>query len=127
MSESLLSSEENEDINHYQLQATALLNRNDFLKQRDNEIKDIHKISGMINGLSEEMKKNVYEGGLKINNIEENIDNTVQNAFKAEKEINNAKKIEYKNRKKLCCILWIAIFIIAAIISLIFLIFRNML
>ena len=81
----------------------------------------------MINGLSEEMKKNVYEGGLKINNIEENIDNTVQNAYKAEKEINNAKKIESKNRKKLCCILWIAIFIIAAIISLIVLIFRNML
>jgi len=127
MSESLLPPEENEDINHYQLQATALLNRNDFLKQRDNEIKDIHKISGMINGLSEEMKKNVYEGGLKINNIEENIDNTVQNAYKAEKEINNAKKIEAKNRKKLCCILWIAIFIIAAIISLIVLIFRNML
>ena len=127
MSESLLPPEENEDINHYQLQATALLNRNDFLKQRDNEIKDIHKISGMINGLSEEMKKNVYEGGLKINNIEENIDNTVQNAYKAEKEINNAKKIEAKNKKKLCCILWIAIFIIAAIISLIVLIFRNML
>ena len=58
MSESLLPPEDNEEINQYQLQATALLNRNDFLNQRDNEIKDIHKISGMINGLSEEMKKN---------------------------------------------------------------------
>ena len=57
MSESLLPPEDNEEINQYQLQATALLNRNDFLNQRDNEIKDIHKISGMINGLSEEMKK----------------------------------------------------------------------
>jgi len=126
MSESLLPPEENEDLNHYQLQATALLNRNDFLNQRDNEIKSIHKISGMINGLSEEMKKNVYEGGLKINTIEENIDHTVQNAYKAEQEINKAKKIESKNRKKLCCIFWIVIFIIAAIISLIILIFRNM-
>ena len=125
MSESLLPPEDNEEINQYQLQATALLNRNDFLNQRDNEIKDIHKISGMINGLSEEMKKNVYEGGLKLNTIEENVEHTVQNAYKAEREIDKAKKIESKNRKKLCCILWIAIFIIVAIISLIFLIFRN--
>ena len=72
-----------------------------------------------------ELEKNVYEGGLKLNTIEENVEHTVQNAYKAEREIDKAKKIESKNRKKLCCILWIAIFIIVAIISLIFLIFRN--
>ena len=131
MSESLLPPEENEEANNeeanqYKLQATALLNRNDFLNERDKEIKGIHKISGMINGLSEEMKKNVYEGGINLNSIEEHVENTAQNAEKAEEEINKAKKIEAGNRKKLCCILWIAIFVVLAVIGLIYLIFRNM-
>ena len=126
MSESLLPPDENEEANQYKLQATALLNRNDFLNERDKEIKGIHKISGMINGLSEEMKKNVYEGGINLNSIEEHVENTAQNAEKAEEEINKAKKIEAGNRKKLCCILWIAIFVVLAVIGLIYLIFRNM-
>ena len=126
MSESLLPPEENEEANQYKLQATALLNRNDFLNERNKEIKGIHKISGMINGLSEEMKKNVYEGGIKLNSIEEHVENTAQNAEKAEEEINKAKKIEAGNRKKLCCILWIAIFVVLAVIALIYIIIRNM-
>ena len=131
MSESLLPPEENEEANNeeanqYKLQATALLNRNDFLNERDKEIKGIHKISGMINGLSEEMKKNVYEGGINLNSIEEHVENTAQNAEKAEEEINKAKKIEAGNRKKLCCILWIAIFVVLAVIALIYIIIRNM-
>ena len=126
MSESLLPPDENEEANQYKLQATALLNRNDFLNERNKEIKGIHKISGMINGLSEEMKKNVYEGGIKLNSIEEHVENTAQNAEKAEEEINKAKKIEAGNRKKLCCILWIAIFVVLAVIALIYIIIRNM-
>ena len=126
MSESLLPPEDNEEVNQYKLQATALLNRNEFLNERDKEIRGIHKISGMINGLSEEMKKNVYEGGIKLNSIEEHVDHTVQNTDKAEEEIKKAKKIEAGNRKKLCCILWIAIFVVLAVIGLIYLIFRNM-
>ena len=126
MSESLLPPEDNEEVNQYKLQATALLNRNEFLNERDKEIRGIHKISGMINGLSEEMKKNVYEGGIKLNSIEEHVENTAQNAEKAEEEINKAKKIEAGNRKKLCCILWIAIFVVLAVIALIYIIIRNM-
>ena len=126
MSESLLPPEDNEEVNQYKLQATALLNRNEFLDERDKEIRGIHKISGMINGLSEEMKKNVYEGGIKLNSIEEHVDHSAQNADKAEEEIKKAKKIEAGNRKKLCCILWIAIFVVLAVIGLIYLIFRNM-
>ena len=126
MSESLLPPEDNEEVNQYKLQATALLNRNEFLDERDKEIRGIHKISGMINGLSEEMKKNVYEGGIKLNSIEEHVENTAQNAEKAEEEINKAKKIEAGNRKKLCCILWIAIFVVLAVIALIYIIIRNM-
>lgn len=126
MSESLLPPEDNEEVNQYKLQATALLNRNEFLNERDKEIRGIHKISGMINGLSEEMKKNVYEGGIKLNSIEEHVDHTVQNADKAEEEIKKAKKIEAGNRRKLCCILWIAIFVVLAVIALIYIIIRNM-
>ena len=126
MSESLLPPEDNEEVNQYKLQATALLNRNEFLNERDKEIRGIHKISGMINGLSEEMKKNVYEGGIKLNSIEEHVDHTVQNTDKAEEEIKKAKKIEAGNRKKLCCILWIAIFVVLAVIALIYIIIRNM-
>ncbi len=126
MSESLLPPEDNEEVNQYKLQATALLNRNEFLDERDKEIRGIHKISGMINGLSEEMKKNVYEGGIKLNSIEEHVDHTVQNTDKAEEEIKKAKKIEAGNRRKLCCILWIAIFVVLAVIALIYIIIRNM-
>ena len=126
MSESLLPPEDNEEVNQYKLQATALLNRNEFLDERDKEIRGIHKISGMINGLSEEMKKNVYEGGIKLNSIEEHVDHSAQNADKAEEEIKKAKKIEAGNRKKLCCILWIAIFVVLAVIALIYIIIRNM-
>ena len=126
MSESLLPPEDNEEVNQYKLQATALLNRNEFLNERDKEIRGIHKISGMINGLSEEMKKNVYEGGIKLNSIEEHVDHTVQNTDKAEEEIKKAKKIEAGNRRKLCCILWIAIFVVLAVIALIYIIIRNM-
>ena len=126
MSESLLPPEDNEEVNQYKLQATALLNRNEFLNERDKEIRGIHKISGMINGLSEEMKKNVYEGGIKLNSIEEHVDHTVQNTDKAEEEIKKAKKIEAGNRRKLCCILWITIFVVLAVIALIYIIIRNM-
>jgi hypothetical protein len=127
MSESLIPPDENDDDekNENKIQVQAILNKNEFLDQKEKDIKDINKTSQLINKLSEDMKQKVYEGALKLNSIEENVEHMAENVDKAEKEISKAKEIEKGNRKKLCCIFWFVIFVILAICGLVIIIIRG--
>ena len=125
MSESLLPPDENDDEsekNENKIQVQAILNKNEYLNQKEKDIKIINKTSRMINQMSNEMINTVHEAGKKINSIEEYVEHAKDNAEKAEKEIIKSKEIEKKNRRKLCCIFWIALFIIFAICGLFYVI-----
>jgi len=102
-----------------------LLNKNEYLEKRENDLKKIQETASKINALSNTIKLNVYEQGKQIDTIQDHVEESDQNIEKAMLEIEKAKKLEKGNKKKLCCIIFWVVFIICAIISLLVVIFRS--
>ena len=100
------------------------LNRDEFLKKREEELQNIHIISKQIKDTTQNMAIKVNEQGEQLNSIENNVENALINAEKAHEEIKQADKMSAKNKKKMwcfICIITISILAISAIIlSLIF-------
>jgi t-SNARE complex subunit (syntaxin) len=100
------------------------LNRDEFLKKREEELQNIHIISKQIKDTTQNMALKVNEQGEQLNNIENHVEIALDNAQKAHKEIKEADKMSAKNKKRMwcfICIVTVAILAISAIIiSLIF-------
>ena len=122
-----LSNVNNEDENLRRVStqyAQEALNRDEFLKKREEELQNIHIISKQIKDTTQNMAIKVNEQGEQLNSIENNVENALINAEKAHEEIKQADKMSAKNKKKMwcfICIITISILAISAIIlSLIF-------
>ena len=122
-----LSNVNNEDENLRRVSTQYVqeaLNRDEFLKKREEELQNIHIISKQIKDTTQNMAIKVNEQGEQLNSIENNVENALINAEKAHKEIKQADKMSAKNKKKMwcfICIITISILAISAIIlSLIF-------
>jgi t-SNARE complex subunit (syntaxin) len=102
-----------------------LLSNSEYLEKRGKDLQKIQETAAKINALSETIKAQVYEQGKQIDIIEDNVVQTDLNINKAMLEIEKAKKTEKGSKKKLLCILFWIFFVICAIISLIFIIFKN--
>ena len=102
-----------------------LLSNSEYLEKRGKDLQKIQETAAKINALSETIKAQVYEQGKQIDIIEDNVVQTDLNINKAMLEIEKAKKTEKGSKKKLLCILFCIFFVICAIISLIFIIFKN--
>ena len=102
-----------------------LLSNSEYLEKRGKDLQKIQETAAKINALSETIKAQVYEQGKQIDIIEDNVVQTDLNINKAMLEIEKAKKTEKGSKKKLHCILFWIFFVICAIISLIFIIFKN--
>lgn len=100
------------------------LNRDEFLKKREEELQEIHIISKQIKDTTQTMAQKVNEQGEQLNSIENNVDVALDNAQKAHEEIKQADKMAAKNKKKLCCLICVIsvsiLTITAIILSLIF-------
>ena len=100
------------------------LNRDEFLKKREEELQEIHIISKQIKDTTQTMAQKVNEQGEQLNSIENNVDVALDNAHKAHEEIKQADKMAAKNKKKLCCLICVIsvsiLTITAIILSLIF-------
>ena len=102
------------------------LNRDEFLKKREEELQEIHIISKQIKDTTQTMAQKVNEQGEQLNSIENNVDVALNNAEKAHEEIKQADKMSAKNKKKMCCLICIISISILAISAIILsLIFGN--
>ena len=122
-----LSNVNNEDENLRRVSTQYVqeaLNRDEFLKKREEELQNIHIISKQIKDTTQNMAIKVNEQGEQLNSIENNVENALINAEKAHEEIKQADKMSAKKKKKMwcfICIITISILAISAIIlSLIF-------
>jgi t-SNARE complex subunit (syntaxin) len=122
-----LSNVNNEDENLRRVSTQYVqeaLNRDEFLKKREEELQNIHIISKQIKDTTQNMAIKVNEQGEQLNSIENNVENALINAEKANEEIKQADKMSAKNKKRMwcfICIITISILAISAIIlSLIF-------
>jgi methyl-accepting chemotaxis protein len=102
-----------------------LLSKNEFLDKRGKDLQKIQETAAKINALSENIKAMTYEQGEQIDFIQNKVEKVDENIEKAMLEIQKAKKTEKSSKKKLCCILFWAIFVVGAIISLLYIIFRD--
>ena len=102
-----------------------LLSNSEYLEKRGKDLQKIQETAAKINALSETIKAQVYEQGKQIDIIEDNVVQTDLNINKAMLEIEKAKKTEKGSKKKLLCILFWIFFVICAIVSLIYIIFKK--
>lgn len=90
-----------------QIKSQEILNREEFLKERAKELQEIHKTSAQIKEMTQHMAMQVNDQGEKLELIENNVQNALENAEAGKKEIQEADKTSKKNRKKLCCFIFI--------------------
>jgi len=102
-----------------------LLSNSEYLDKRGKDLQKIQETAAKINALSENIKTQAYEQGKQIDIIQDKVEQADENIEKAMLEIEKAKKTEKGSKKKLYCIIFWIFFLICAIASLIFIIFKN--
>lgn len=106
-----LSSEDNtlaEDNNNQpegQMLIQDLANNKEVLEERRKNLEAIHQTSAKIKDLSDAMVKQLDEQGAILDNIEQNVVTTEDNAKKAKEEITKADEASRGNRKKMICLI----------------------
>ena len=96
-----------------------VLDRDEFLKKRGEELQAIHIISKQIKDTTQNMAIELNEQGEQLNAIENNVEVAHDNAKKAHEEIKQADQMSQKNKKKMwcfICIVTVSILSISAII-----------
>ncbi len=80
----------------------------------------IFRVSAQVKDLSNVMVTKTHEQGQMMERIDDVIIDTKETAKKAEKEIAVAEKDTRKTTKKICCLTWIIIFVVTAIILIVY-------
>ena len=94
-----------------------LMNNQEMLKQRGNEIQEIHKTAALIKETTAKMVNQLNEQGEMIDNIEAHVVKAEDNVEKGAKEIEKANEYSKGNTKRLCCIVWIIVIAIAVAVA----------
>lgn len=82
------------------------------LQKRRNELEEIKQTSGQIAGMAKQIKQDIHEQGMALDQVENNVIEAMDNVNIAEQEIKEADKISKKSNKKL---IWIIIVVIIGI------------
>ncbi len=85
-----------------------------YLEMRTKELEDIKKVANQIKDISNNMKYELHDQGVKMDQVEKDVEEVKTNVLKAELEINEANKIDKKNSKK---IIYLVLFILFVLIS----------
>ena len=91
---------ENEKKEQEQDMILDLTNNKEFLEKRRKDLQDIHSTSNQIKQMTDNMALSVNNQGAILNDIENKVIESEDNAIKAKKEIQEADKISKGNKKR---------------------------
>lgn len=112
--------ENNEDNSAKAMFAQQIEDRSEYLKNRQNQLEDIHQNAKKIKEMTDQMVVAVNEQGEQLDTIEAHVIKTNENAKDAKKEIVEAAKLQKSNNKKTCCLIFIVFVAIAATVAILF-------
>ena len=108
-----------------QLTIKNIEKNSEALKIRREKLNDIQILAGQIKDLTNDMKIKINENDEAFKNMEDKvilIDNNVSNGFQNIKEIQKRVK---ENKKKICCIVFLIIFVVGIICVVIFALYSD--
>ena len=111
------NSSDNQKLNEPQgaILIQDLQNNSEILKERRNQLENIHQASAKIKDISEDMAKQLENQGAILDDIEAKVNVAEDNAKKAKQEIIKADETSRGNRKKMLCIIAIILLSIGGI------------
>ena len=112
--------ENNEDNSANRMFVQQIEDRSEYLKNRQNQLEDIHQNAKKIKEMTDQMVVAVNEQGEQLDTIEAHVIKTNENAKDAKKEIVEAAKLQKSNNKKTCCFIFIVFVAIAATVAILF-------
>ena len=96
-----------------------LINTNEFLEKRGEELNEINKVSVLIKETTGMMREQVNQQGETINRIEKNVDQTKENVDQANVEINKANELSKGNNKRISYIVGITVIAVGLVLALV--------
>lgn len=96
-----------------------LMANKEILDQRRKDLENIHKTSGMIKDMTQQMNNNLAEQKDILNHIEVNTEKVENNAEKAKEEIKKAEEYQKGNSKRLLCLIVIAAVAVLAVVGIV--------
>lgn len=94
-----------------------IYDQDEFIQKREGEVKELHQKAQQINGLAYKINENIYQQGDKLDGLNKQMENQVQDLKKGNEELVKAKEITAKRNKNVMC--WVLfIFILCMIIGL---------
>ena len=108
-----------------QIKVNKLESNAHFLENRKKDLLNIQQIAAQVNHLTKEMNENVQKQGEMLDSIEENIQETDKNVEKGLKDIKEISENQKKNKKTICCIVWMILLVVFALCGIIFALFQN--
>jgi t-SNARE complex subunit (syntaxin) len=94
-----------------------LVDQGEYLKQRQEALEDIKKVSGQIKEISATMKVEIHQQGENLTIAETHIEKANENTKKAELEISEAEKITRKSGRCLCWTMFLIVFFILSAVT----------
>lgn len=107
---------EKENEKEQGLKIKEFSNNEEMLRKRTDDLIEIKSISAQVAEMSTKMGIEINEQGKKLDSIENNIDETEENTKKAYKEALETEIIMNKSKKKLYCMAFFLILLIAIIV-----------
>ena len=96
-----------------------LVDTRESLEKRGKELKEIYKVSAIINETTGMMREQVNQQGETINRIEKNVDQTKENVDQANVEINKANELSKGNNKRISYIVGITVIAVGLVLALV--------
>jgi len=96
-----------------------LINTNEVLEKRREELNGINKVSVLIKETTGMMREQVNQQGETINRIEKNVDQTKENVDQANVEINKANELSKGNNKRISYIVGITVIAVGLVLALV--------
>ena len=112
----LLNPKCKENEKEHGLKIKEFSNNEEMLRKRTDDLIEIKSISAQVAEMSTKMGIEINEQGKKLDSIENNIDETEENTKKAYKEALETEIIMNKSKKKLYCMAFFLILLIAIIV-----------
>ena len=114
-----LFSNDNEHLNnnnlHSQFKVKEYYSNGEILKKRTEELINVKIISSQVASITNDIKMEINEQGIMLNDIEENIRNVDENTNKGLNEIKQIEEVNRKSKKYLyfmCIIIIVLLFLI---------------
>ena len=103
--------------NNQELQAVII--NNEILENREKQINNLHQGVQKISELFQDMSLLVTQQCQNLDNIQSNIESSVNYIDSANFQLNKAKNYQYKKRSRFCCLI-LPLFIIIILLIIIF-------